>query len=411
MIATAVLAADIAGTLDLADTSEVRVRSTPALGFAGATAPPNTPPAHGLDVITRPEAHLHLGDRRWDYAISYSASFLAPDLEAGFTPQLLQLGSVRVGWRDRGVAIGVQQDGTYGVENSAYLIPTLQPTPGQPTPPQALAQASTITFAYSRSLVDTEVKFDRRTLGKATVEYLVSGGLDATSQLVLPQMHGPRATVLVDHAASRTDHLLTTALAQEGDFSPAPCLNTIDAPGTTCQNTDRLAQITEALRHTLSRTESFSGTVGAAAAAVRFHPYTPFQTSYFPVVETTYTRTFARGGTLTLFARVAPYVDLLTAAVLNTAQGEVRLLYPVSPLLALHLDATVSQSLPVTDPAALTGARGDVSIDFHVSRHVDVGFGERWFWQESHATAGSATMLASAYGFLAVTVHDRTLRF
>jgi hypothetical protein len=407
MIAAAVLAADIAGTLELGDTSEVRVRSTPALGSSGVTAP-GTAPARGIDFFTRPDVHLTATDRRWDYSVLYAASFIAPDLEAGFTPQLLQLGSVRLGWHDRTVSLGVQQDGTYGIENSAYLVPTTTPTPGQPTAPQAAAAASAITYGYSRSTLTTGVKFERRTLGTATVEYLVSGGLDTPSQIVMPQLHGPRATASVDHTLAPTDHLITGVSAQQADFAPGPCINTTDPPGSTCQMTDQLAQLTEALRHRLSRSETFSGSLGVAASAVRYHPDAPFVLGVFPVVDTSYTRTFDRGGTLALFARVAPYLDIITGSVLSTAQGEVRLIYPVGPQLTLHLAASASQGLPVSDPAAVMAARGELGMNYLVSKRVDVSFGERWLWQENQGALGS---LATAYGYLAVTVRERTLHF
>jgi hypothetical protein len=413
MIATAVLAADIAGTFDLSDTSEVRVRSTPQMGLAGSQVPAGTLPEHGIDLFTRPEAHLLASDRRWDYSLSYAASFIAPDLEAGFTPQLLQLASVRAGWHDRRVGIAAQQDVTYGIENSAYLIPTVQPTPGQPTPPQAAAPASTISFLYSRSALSSTLKIDRRTLAAATFEYFVSGGLDAPSQLVLPQQHGPRVTASVDLALSHTDHLITGASFQEADFSPSPCVDSGDPPGTTCEMTDQIAQLTEQLRHRLSAAEIVTGSAGLAATAVRFHPDQPYQASYFPVLEASYTLTFARGGTLAAFGRWAPYMDLLTGQVLSTLQAEARLLYPVATHLTLRLGASGSQSFPTDDPAAVRAVRGELSIGYAASKHVDVSFGERLLWQQGQGqvTPGSAPSLQTAYGFLAVTVRERTLHF
>jgi hypothetical protein len=409
MLAIAVLAADIAGTLDLDDVSEVRVRATPPVGQVGPT-PPGTAPPRGIDVLTRPEARIAMTDRRWDYGLSYAASFILPDLEQGPQPQLLQLGGVRVSWHDRFLRVTVSQDATYGIENSAYLLPTVQPVPGQPTPLTTAAPATAVTFGYSRSAAIATLRFDRLTQGSLGVEYLLSGGLDAISQQSLPEQKGPRATAELAHTLTRSDTLITAAFAQRAEFSAGPCATTTLPAGSTCQLSDQLAQLTEAIRHKMSRSDTVTLAGGAAVAAVSYQPGTPYTTGYYPVVEGSWASLLGDRGasTLTVYARYAPYMDVRTGIVLSTLSGEVRAADQISPDLVLHLTTVVGQSLPASDPSASTFVRGELGLDYHVSKRVDFTIGERWLWQQGQNAVGS---LLSAYGLLAVTVRERTLHF
>lgn len=409
MIALAVLAADVAGTLDLQDVSEVRVRSTPPIG-QGAPGP-NTLPAKGIDLLTRPGATVLLNDRRWEYGLSYQASLILPDVELGFFPEVLQLGSAHVTWHDRFLRVTIGQDGTYGIENSAFLIPTVTPTPGQLTPPQTAAPAQAITFAYSRSYATAMLQFDHRTQGGIGVEYLVSGGLDDLSQSILPQQHGPVATAELDHQLTRTDQLVTAATARRVDFSDQPCFSGLTpVAGSSCQLSDQLAQITQEIRHKLWRTDTIMVGAGAAVAAVRFHPDDDYGVTFYPVGEASYTKTFGDKGKdeFALTGRYGPYVDIRTGIVLTTLQGEARFLDTISRYLTLHLSVSGGKSFPEDSPAAATIIRGDLTVDYHVSKRVDLSYGERWLWQEGQAAVGS---LMSAYGLLAVTVRERTLQF
>jgi hypothetical protein len=215
------------------------------------------------------------------------------------------------------------------------------------------------------------------------------------------------------------DHLVTTATAQDAEFSPGPCVNTNEPPGTICEVSNQLGQISEAWRHRMSRSESVTAGAGVAGAAVRLFPGAPTLLGAYPVLDASYTAAFARGAQVAVFARLAPYMDLITASILNTVSAEVRVLYPIGPLLTVHLGASGSQSLPATDPTAITAARGEVGVNYLLSKRVDVGFGERWLWQENAlganlantGGAGSAPSLATAYGYLAVTVRVRALHF
>jgi hypothetical protein len=426
MIATAVLAADVATTLDLSDHTEVRARATPPIGTAGASAPGTA--TVGIDVMTRPEAHLYAKDRRWEYNLGYQVSLIAPDLETSFAPLALQLGSAAVSWHDRLVRVSVAQDGTYGIQNSAYLLPTVQAapapapgatptTPGQPpTPVQTAPQPGTLTYGYSRTQLKTALTLDRRTQALAGLEYLLSGGLDDPSRQLLPLQRGPRATAEIDRLLSRRDSLVTSGSAQQADFSPAPCPPGVDTG--TCELSDRVYQIVETYRRALSRSSSAALGAGLAAAAWRLHSYVHYGTTYFPVAEASYNESFGSRGvsTLSLYGRLAPFIDLRTGLVLEAVQGDASLSDRLSRHVTLRLSAGASQSVPTNNPAAATVLRGEVGVDYHVdpahegsgvsgAGPIDLSMGERWLWQEQNGFPG----FVSAFGYLAVTVREPTL--
>jgi hypothetical protein len=349
-------------------------------------------------------------DRRWEYGLTYAASLLLPDLEQGPAPLLLQLGGVRLSWHDRFVRLTVSEDATYGIENSAYLVPTVAATPGQPPPVQPAAAPTNITFGFSRSAALTSLRFDRHTEGSVGVEYLLSGGLDAVSQQTMPQSQGPRATAQLVRTIARTDDLVTSALAQRVDFSRGPCGSTTPLAGQVCQLSDDLAQITEAIRHRLSRSDTVTFAAGAGMAAVRLQPGAPYSTNVFPVVEASYALAppGIRATKLTLYLRYFPFLNLLTGSVLETASAEANALMPISTDLSMRLLAGVAQSYPQSDPSSGTYVHGELGLIYRASRFVDFGLGERWLWQEGQGAIGS---LSTAYGLLSMTVRERPLHF
>jgi hypothetical protein len=414
MLATLALAADIAATLDLSDRTEVRARSLQQ-GGTTTTGAPGTAPL-GVDVATVGDARLLATDRRWDYSVAYSATLIAPDLELGFTPQALQLASVAATWHDRLVRITVREDATYGIENSAFLIPTQIPqatTPGGTmAPPPSLQTApkpGLVTFGSTRTTLTSGFTFDRRTRATVSVEYAVSGGLDSTSQALLPLGSGPRASADFSYVLSRTDAVVTAVTAQQADFSAAPCLAPAD-PTTTCQISDRVGLATEGFRHRLSKAAGVTASAGAAFAAVRLHPNDSFGTTVYPVGEASFTDVLTKAGdALTAFARYVPTVDPRTGLVLAALQVESTYQQHLTPLLALRFATGVAQSLPTDQPAASSIVHADVGVDYLAdrSRWLALSLGERMYWQNQN---GLGSFL-STFGYVAVTVRERTLHF
>src|SRR5580698_2032464 len=117
MIATAVLAADYAGTFELLDTSRIDARATQPAPIVNTPGPGRLILAG--DVSTTAVARLHLNDRQWDYVLAYSPSFLLTDFELGIEPQVLQTGTNSIAWHDRFVGVTVSESASYGEINTA----------------------------------------------------------------------------------------------------------------------------------------------------------------------------------------------------------------------------------------------------------------------------------------------------
>lgn len=77
--------ADIAATVSASNRTEIRGRDT-----QGATPNPS------LDVADTPTVRLAASDPWWNLSLGYSAVAIAPDLEIGLDPQLLQSADIGV---------------------------------------------------------------------------------------------------------------------------------------------------------------------------------------------------------------------------------------------------------------------------------------------------------------------------
>lgn len=148
-------------------------------------------------------------------------------------------------------------------------------------------------------------------------------------------------------------------------------------------------------------------------AAVSYQPGTPYTTSWFPVVEGSWATVLGDRGasTLTFYARYAPYLDVRTGIVLETLSGEIRAAEQISPDLSMRLSTVAGQSFPLSDPSAATFVRGELGLDYRVSKRVEFSIGERWLWQQGQSAQAPVPSLLTAYGLLAVTVRERTLHF
>jgi len=427
MIAAVVLAADIAATLDLSDRSEAHVRATQQ-----TPAPATSLPAVGFDLSTQPEAHLHVYDRRWDLTVGYSAAVLAPDLELGFAPLVLQTGSVGVAWRARRLRLMLLEEAGYGLQNSAFLsataLPTVQPT-GPSVTPLATAAPSTVLYGSTRTAAGVSYDTGGGTL-LVGAEFFVTGGLDAASQATLPEQVGERATVVFQRKVSRWDTLVTDGFVQHVDFSQTQCVAppgvAID-PTLICQPSDELAQVVERVRHTLSRTETVTLGVGSAVSAIKEQVGASYHYAYYPVADASYVlllrleregkgvgqldgkvgQQLTREGKLALSARLAPYIDPRTGVVLNALQGDVTYAEQLTLPLTLTVLAGASQNLPAGDPAAASIVRGEVSLEYRLGPQLAVSAGERAFWESENGLGNFVTAL----GYVAVTVREPTLHF
>jgi hypothetical protein len=428
MLPATVVAADYAGTLDLLDRTEFRVRTTQEVDTVPGF-PNNTQTAVGYDLFTQPTIRARVLDRRWDFELSYAPSFTFADLELGFTPTILHIGDTRVGWHDRFVTVTLMQGASYGQLNGAYIAPTStqQLVPGQPPIVMAAPAPTTVDYLASRTTGSIGVRLDRRNLVTASGEYDVIGGTNAVSRLTVPEQSGPRANATYEYIASRRDQLLTTALFQSTDFLGLQCLPSDGNAAAlySCSPQSRIFQGGEAVRHRITRRASVSLGAGFAASVSRLQTEGPFQTAYYPTGEALLTVDLQRppegalgmpaqeGGqatvasTLRVSARLAPLVDIRTGNVYNAAAAEGSFVVPASARLAFHASGGFLQYLPSGSVGAVTLVHSEAEVAYAVDPYVSLALGERGIWQQQ---IGFGTFV-STYGYLAVTVREPRFTF
>jgi hypothetical protein len=401
MIATAVLAADYAGTLDLADTSTVRARATQQISPGG----PTQAVQGAVDVATTPSASAYLTNRHWAYTLTYAATLTAPDLEEGFqargfqAPQLFQFASAIAAWHDRSTTFNVTQTGSFGQLSSAYLYQS-PVTPGQ-TPVLQTAPATT-TIYLGGSTTDATIgqRVGHDVLLAISGGYVVSGGLDNTSRTVLPLQYGPRASASLAYQPSLRDTITTRALAQEISTTGecAPPINV----GICHERVDGI-QADETFRRRLSRTILFS--LGGGFALYDADALGVDTTTIYPVVLTSLSYHFGFKGVseFELSAQLAPTIDLRTGLPSERAQGNANFIDRIIPSLTLHVGIGVIQSVLSDDPYFVSSVSGSIDAIYRLGRQADLSFGQQWLWQEQ---TGYGT-LVSAFTFVALTV--RTL--
>jgi hypothetical protein len=430
MIATAVLAADYAGTLDLLDTTKVAARATQPPPIVSTPTPGKVVLA--MDISTVPAARLRLRGRRWDCALGYSPTFTASDVELGFDVQTLHTASTAVGWQDRFWRVGLTESASYGRINTVYLY--TQPTGGQPVPPTAgqpgaampptPAQGagsgtatcngangnggSTCAIDYGSS--DTSGSLALRTGRRVTLSlsggYSVSGGLNTTAQEILPKQYGPRVGAVVAYVASRRDGLDTAASAQE-TFTSGGCALPLP-PTQFCNEQVSIVQLQETLRHQLSPTSTLSLGAGAAASRVQV-PRDELVIQ--PVVGGTFSDRFGHRGAnvFSLSTQLAPVVDIRTGIPSERVQTAASLSEPIAPYSTVSVTAGWLQSVPVptSDPHALTVLSGGIEARIRLDRLLELGLGALESWQNQ---SGYVT-LASTIGYVSLTARAQTQRF
>jgi hypothetical protein len=443
MLAPIVLLADYSGTLQVADLTEVRARTTDQSGAsapAGTTTTTAVPAAKtqgsyfSLDVFTQPQLHLHVKSRVWDYDLEYRPSMTLPDLETGTfcsvkpvttslqptcsQPSVLHIGSAGVSWHDRRVRLSVTENASYGQFNSAYLqtpsVPTTPTTPGAPptAPPGQLAPApQTITYLGTTTALAVDARLDRRTMLDLRTEYTARGGFNAASRAVLPEVYGPRTDAKVVYALGPHDEAVTAAYVTALSFSPQPCYDASSGlpTGNTCTPRDQIAQATEIIRHALARATTVTAGGGLAVARVSADRGAPYDVNVFPVAQAGITQGFGWRGLSTLSAEVgiAPLVDVLTGHTSERLYGDAALAEAFSRSLSVSLSVAAAQTVPPSAPLAATYVRGGLDLVCKVTRSLELSLGERGAWQKE-VPFGT---FFSTYGYFDVTVRAPELRF
>ena len=413
MIAALVFAADTGTTLELLDRSEVRYRVTQQIAAPTLAGGIGIPSDMGVDILNQPTAHLQLAERRWTFSAEYSPLFLAPDLELGFSPILLNVASTSFAWHDRFVRVTLGQDGTYGLENSAYLVAD-QTLTGQTPTIQPVAAPATITFGASHTYGGLEVRLGRHVRVTVGAEYLVAGGLDAYAQQVLPLESGPRATARIAYDATRRDTLSASISGQRDEFSTSLCIEPLGQSyfpphGGFCSPQSDLAEARLQLAHKLSHSATASVGGGIALTDERTETDAPYLRSSYGLADAQVIQTFGQHGTSNVgfTALLAPYVDVRTGLVTDAASVDLSLVDRLTSLVTVKADSGGSQTLSSGYAPQATIVQANAAVDLSVSKQVQFEVGERALWQRQDYFGTFVT----AFTYCAVTVRERKLHF
>jgi hypothetical protein len=427
MLAAVALFADYAGTVDLSNRTEVRGRHTE-----------NVDPDKSLDVVDVPTARIGLHDRRWDHGLGYSAVLVAPDAQAGLSPQLLQFGDVSTSWHDRRVRLTLSETGSYGESNPGYLLggpplptaPVALPGPAGPggvpvtggAPVAAVVPPATIRTMSSRTGLASQVQLSRRWQATSLVEYQMGGGVDEASRATLPFVHGPRAEASATYAATRLDGVESRLSLQHGFTSTGPCspILTNIPLGTICAPQTSSAVLTEGWRRRLGHSDTIALGAGASYGTVRLlagdRPYTrlypAFRASFdhsapAPQAAAPDSHQAPRAtSALHVEASVTPVVDQRTGVLDERGQASAGLTIPID---GLTLTGTFSGARSITSPfiEPVTILTGVLDAGYHVSRVLELGTGVRYIWQ---IQSGFPTIAGGA-AFVAATLHAPQIRF
>jgi hypothetical protein len=439
MIATAVLAADYAGTFELLDTSRIDARATQPAPIVNTPGPGRLILAG--DVSTIAVARLHLKQRRWDYMLAYSPSLSLTDFELGIPPQFLQAGTTGIAWHDRFVHLTVSESASYGQVNFAQpyqqaAVPGQATMPAQTTMPNpttmpgqvAMPAGATPTtllagpaqnFTTASSDTSGSVAFSGRRFNVSVGGgYRVSGGLGQAAQAYLPEQYGPRATMGIDYAVSRRDTLSGLATAQNTVTPSGQCFPPSTTPTQTfCRNDVPIAQLQAIFRRQLSRATSLS--VGAGAAVLEAVTEEGERELVIdPVGTATAIHQLDRYGTETigLSVQLAPLVDVRTGLPSERIQATASLSTRVSPSVLLVASAGLLKSLDgfIADPDPITALTGGLEARVHLDPGVDVALGAVAFWQDqpfTNAPPPTVSALSSETGYVSVTARVPTLDF
>jgi hypothetical protein len=392
----ALLLAAFAGTLALSDRTEFRLRDPGLVPGTGA-----------LDLETDPGIKLTLASRTATYLFEYTPQLAAWDMAVeGIHPAYLNNGRVRADWQSHLVRITLRENASYGSRNYGSLV--LAPTAdGQPPRVDVIPVARTFLYEASTTALDSMISLSRWTIG-TSIAYQLGGGATEVARQTLPLQSGPVASLRVDHALTRTDHLITNFSGLDASFS-----NGVESA---------LVDIDETWRRDWSRLTSSQVRAGFAFVRTRTGAYGSNESEPEPILAAQVSqKVLTRGqlGQITLSSQLEPYVNPLIGLV-DERVGAALLGRYTHGRLQISGQISVAESVP---PSRATGVRlfySDVTASYRVSRAVLLELGSRALWQEptqpqGTAPGGQAALLPVAVmqevGFLAMTVQANPIRF
>jgi hypothetical protein len=461
-VVSAGVAADTVTTLMVAERTEGRMRFThPVL--------PNEPASPAFDFDTTPSLRLQSSGAHWDGTVGGAYTFTEANIgqtavgpeRADFQSSLsLGSGLAAVGWHSKRVSIRLEEDGTYGDVNLAYLAAqqTIPAVPGTPPPPQATTLPryipAIITIFTSRSSLTATGIIDQAWSFGLAGSYAIGGGADFRSRNVseggqavdrtpsgfasLTYRYGRRDNGILTVGVRHTDSVLAAdpVVSVPGSTTMptrTQILPTISGPGPTSDALEASAS----WHHTVSREVNSLLNLGvsflreksvgpASVAAVGRIPDTGWRP--VPTGQAVLTERFGNRslrGTATEGLYVLPALDAITGAVTLpvTAIADLRLTETTRVYLA---EAGVTRTTPVfggnqaaaggTALQAFTGVQVGASVVQALGKRFDVTGGVRLLWQftDAQTLAGGQQIpgqeLDTQVVFVSFTYHELPIR-
>ncbi len=333
LVAAFLLAA--AGTLQLADRTEVRLRRGDDVR------------APVMELEAAPSAILRFEKRDYRLSLAYAPRFTLrqTDLRAAF--DALHTGSLAATWRGRRAEVSALGDVTYGT--ASFTSVALQmPSAEASAPLQRFPEGGAIAYTSARAGVAVTYQATRRLVLRGTGEGLASGGADDASRALIPLQIGPHVALGADVAATRRDHVATSLDAAYAAFSTGAEAG--------------VASLSVTLRHAWShRTETSLG-AGVAGSWSRPESATSSLGAY-PMAEVSVTsRLPPEHLDARLALGIAPVIDRLTGQVDQRLQAAAAGAWAFLPRAGARAQIAAAQSVPWTAIGAVTLVSGEAAI-------------------------------------------------
>jgi hypothetical protein len=375
-------AAALYGTLEISDQSEMRVRSGP--GLVGPV----------VDLETTPTVKIGGHSRQWEISASYAPRFTLLQIGAGAQPAVLHGASVGATLHDRIISISFYEDASYGDQTFTSLAPDPTIAPGAPQL-QPIPAAEIIHYASSRTGCSARLSALRRWIFGAQFEYLLSGGVDASSRAAVPFQSGPHAAISAMYAASRGDSVTASFDVSRALFSSG--------------EDDVLVQLTESWRHAFGRDMESTLGAGIGWAATRDGALDSIHSVAYPVVKAALARRFRPPRVETgLSLQLSPVVNRLNGVVGESLEGTATARWSPTRALTVQGQLGAARSIQGTQAGALARVLDEVAVSYRLSELVELRGGARSAWT---STLGADASPLQWVVFAGATIRAPLVRF
>lgn len=385
LAAALLLASALKGTLNASDRTAVYTVSGAADSSSIVAA---------ADVSNSPVLSLGLDLRQWTFDVSYLPQFTLHIAEPRVGFEALHSGRLGAAWANRTNRISLSQELAYGGLLFSTLLTQslLNPATGRV---ETLPAADRVSILSYRTSLGLSSSLSRRTTMSADIGINGSGGENEVSRRTMPSQFGPQAGLRFRHTLSRISSITPSMAFSWTRFSSGEEYGIID---TALQGQYRLSRFLDGtaglgVSATASRSASGGGQFYAA----------------YPIAEMGFVYQLPEyHSDLAINIRAAPVIDRVRAILSERLDTSLRATFRFTPFLLLNTGLGVVQTLPPSDPEALTGFTGDTALAFRPNRAMEFNLGLRGVWQTVRSVDAS---IASWVLFASATFQAPTVLF